>query len=190
MLLSVPKTCSHGNLGVEYHHAGDLYCPKCWYFVLSDELPCKTLVSPVTTSITYKEPLRQETACIHLSWWALLSSASSLQGRLQLNQYLWSLNLKQISCSFFLKEWKLLRAACKFMARSNKGEFYTFPLLLLHLCNNVYWHVWTEHKLQFSSTACENGTFVKKQASQFLVALTVGIRKDIDGEKKRENRQA
>lgn len=38
-----------------------------------------------------------------------------------------------------------------------------------------------EHKLQFSSTACENGTFVKKQTSQFLVALTVGIRKDIDG---------
>lgn len=46
-----------------------------------------------------------------------------------------------------------------------------------------------EHKLQFSSTACENGTFVKKQTSQFLVALTVGIRKDIDG-KKRANRQA
>lgn len=90
-------------------------------------------------------------------------------------------NLKQIFCSFFQREWKLLRVACKFMARSNKGEFYTFPLLLLRLCNNVYWHVWMEHKLQFSSTACENGTFVKKQTSQFLVVLTVGIRKDIDG---------
>lgn len=74
------------------------------------------------------------------------------------------------------------------MARSNKGEFYTFPLLLLRLCNNVYWHVWTEHRLQFSSTACENGTFVKKQTSQFLVALTVGIRKDIDGRKERGGR--
>lgn len=27
-----------------------------------------------------------------------------------------------------------------------------------------------EHKLQFSSTACENGTFVKKQTLQILVA--------------------
>lgn len=70
------------------------------------------------------------------------------------------------------------------MARSNKGEFYTFPLLLLRLCNNVYWHVWTEHKLQFSSTVCENGTFVKKQTSQFL-ALS-GIRNDIDGKKRQE----
>lgn len=40
-----------------------------------------------------------------------------------------------------------------------------------------------EHKLQFGSTACENGTFVKKQTSQILVALTVGIREDIDGKK-------
>lgn len=45
-----------------------------------------------------------------------------------------------------------------------------------------------EHKLQFSSTACENGTFVKKQTSQFLVALTVGIRKDIDGKKEKVGR--
>lgn len=45
-----------------------------------------------------------------------------------------------------------------------------------------------EHKLQFGSTACENGTFVKKQTSQILVALTVGIREDIDGKKERVGR--
>lgn len=150
-----------------------------WVLLSRDH--CKTLVPPVTKSTIHSRPYWHEIACIHLSRWTLLASASNLQGRLQPNPHLGPHNPKQIPCSFFLREWKLLREACKFMARSNKGEFYTFPLLLLRLCNNVYWHVWTEHKLQFSSTACENGTFVKKQTSQFLVALTVGIRKDIDG---------
>lgn len=152
-----------------------------------DVPPSKTVVLPVTTSISHTRPPWHEMACTPLKQWALLAFASSLQGRLHPNQYLWPQNSEQISCSF-LREWKLLREACKFMARSNKGEFYTFPLLLLRLCNNVYWHVWMEHKLQFSSTACENGTFVKKQTSEILVALTVGIRKDIDGKKERVGR--
>lgn len=189
MVLPLKQICRPGKLAWEYHHACDLYCHKHCCSVTSDVSPCRTLVPLVTTSITHTRPWRHEITCIHLSWQALLPSASSLQGRLQANPLLCPPhNPKQISCSFFLREWKLLRAACKFTARSNKGEFYTFPLLLLRLCNNVYWHVWMEHKLQFSSTACENGIFVKKQTSQFSVALTVGIRKDIDGKRERGDR--
>lgn len=39
-----------------------------------------------------------------------------------------------------------------------------------------------EHKLQFSSTACENGTFVKKQTLQILAApFFPGMRWEILG---------
>lgn len=64
---------------------------------------CKFYISPVTTSIMHKRAWWHEIACTHLSWWALIASASSPQGRLQPNQYLWSSQPKANFLQLLLK---------------------------------------------------------------------------------------
>lgn len=104
-VLSVWQIC-HATLGLEYHHVWGLYCHECCCSVTSDVLPCKMLIPLVTTNIIHKRPLWHEIACVHLSLWALLSSASSLQGRLQPNQYLWFPQPKSDSLQLLLEGMK------------------------------------------------------------------------------------
>lgn len=73
--------------GVEDHQAWGawvLYCHGC----CCPGTIAKTLVPPVTKSTIHSRPYWHEIACIHLSWWTLLASASNLQGRLQPNPLL------------------------------------------------------------------------------------------------------